>query len=482
MAVVLETPPVSPARAHLRSRLALPQRHRLLHGFPLAAAMPTREPGTDFDVRPDTGRELIVGVLPHPFCNPTVSGCGFCTFAHQPYHSGRATDVVTQVGHEIRNRMDRWSDVEGRRVAALYFGGGTANLAPAEPFRQLCRTLAARFDLRGAEVTLEGVPVYFVRRKPLLLDIMREEIPARHFRISMGIQSFDEARLKEMGRHAFGDLSTFVEVVEAAHERGFTASADLLFNLPHQTLAEMRRDLDRADALGLDHMGLYHLVMFRGLGTEWARDPEKLAGLPDNETAAANWLNLRDHLYARGWGQTTLTNFERQSFRGHPRRFVYEEYSFRPKFDALGFGPGGISFAADPSFGGGWKLLNPTAADDYLAAVARGGAPWTKYYRYTPMDMRIFYLTRRLAALEIDCTEYEDLFGTDVLLEFEAEFTALVEEGLIEVTDALIRPTPRGMFYADSIASLIARNRSKERGKAAPAHRGRHNDNGHGFM
>ena len=66
----------------------------------------------------------------------------------------------------------------GQPVAGLYFGGGTANLTPAEPFRKLCRTLAECFDLRGAEVTLEGVPAYFVKRWPLLLDVLREEVIA----------------------------------------------------------------------------------------------------------------------------------------------------------------------------------------------------------------------------------------------------------------------------------------------------------------
>ena len=409
--------PVSPERARLRTRMTHPQRHRLLHGYPLAAAMPTRRPGLAPELRPDRTRGLLVGVLPHPFCNPTVAGCGFCTFAHEPYHGGRAAAVIDQVAREVLIRLGQLSGF-GRRVDALYFGGGTANLSPAEPFRRLCRTLAGSLDLRDAEVTLEGVPAYFVKRRPLLMDVIREEIPARHFRISMGIQTFDEGRLKKMGRQAFGDVGTFVEAVEEAHARGFTASADLLFDLPHQTLDEMRRDVDRADALGLDHLGLYHLVLFRGLGTEWSRDPDLIAGLPDNEGAAGHWLDLRDRLLRTGWNQTTLTNFERAAFRRDPRRFVYEEFSFRPdRYDALGFGPGGISFAADPDFSGGLKVLNPDGADAYAAAVDRGGSPWDRFFRYGPTDLRVFYLTRRLAALEIDRGEYRQLFGTDVLAE-----------------------------------------------------------------
>ena len=279
----------------LRDRMRKPQRHRLLHGYPLAAAMRRRDPSQQADVffDPHAGRDLLVGILPHPYCNPAVMGCGFCTFPHERYHTGRAAELVEHVMQEIDSRLVHQPALARRRVAALYIGGGTANLSPAGPFRLLCRRLAAAFDLSSAEVTLEGVPAYFVQRKPLLMDILAEEMPARHFRLSMGVQTFNEDRLRQMGRLAFGTAETFAQVVEAAHARGFTVSADLLFNLPGQSLAQMRLDVRQAMRIGLDHLGLYHLVLFRGLGTAWSRDPALLAGLPTNEQAAEHWLALR---------------------------------------------------------------------------------------------------------------------------------------------------------------------------------------------
>lgn len=478
----------------LRDRMNKPQRHRLLHGYPLAAAMHRRQPAqpaTDVLFDPHANRDLLVGVLPHPFCNPTIAGCGFCTFPHERYQGERATTVVTHVVQEIDDRIARQPALARGRVAALYIGGGTANLTPAEPFRRLCHRLAVAFDLSEAEVTLEGVPAYFVRRKPLLMDILREEIPARHFRLSMGVQTFDEKRLRQMGRLAFGLADTFAEVVEEAHTRGFTISADLLFNLPGQSLDEMAQDMEHALRIGLDHLGLYHLVLFRGLGTAWSRDPAMLAGLPTNEQAAENWLALRALLRERGMVQTTLTNFERSRFQGDERRFLYEELSFQPdRHDVAGFGPGAISFTASRSFTEGRKLLNPDAADDYMTGVRGGQSPWDRYFEYDAMDLRIFYLTRRLAALEIDRRRYAQLFGTDPLTDFPGAFAALGDEGLLEVTATTIRPTPRGMFYADSIAALLAWRRieARRRGKlpSPPVGvRGKQqsgNDNGRGYM
>jgi oxygen-independent coproporphyrinogen-3 oxidase len=475
----------------LRDRMRKPQRHRLLHGYPLAAAMRSRESAQPDDVSFDAGagRSLLVGVLPHPFCNPAVTGCGFCTFPHERYESSRDGAVVEHVVKEIDGRLTRQPALARRRVAAVYFGGGTANLTPAGPFRALCRRLAAAFDLSDAEVTLEGVPAYFVARQPLLMDVLREEMPTRQLRLSMGVQTFDEERLSQMGRRAFGTADTFAQVVELAHARGFTISADLLFNLPGQGLDAMCQDVERALSIGLDHLGLYHLVLFRGLGTAWSRDPEMLAALPSNEQAAGNWLKLRALLHARGFVQTTLTNFEKACYRGDHRRFLYEELSFQPdRHDMAGFGPGAISFAASRPFAGGFKVLNPEAAEPYMAAVRSGSSPWNRFFEYDPWDLRVFYLTRRLAALSIDRRRYAELFGADPIADFAGAFGALRNEGLVEVTESAVCPTPRGMFYADAIAALFAWRqidaRRRDPSPLAIAPRGPQsvNDNSRGHM
>ena len=153
------TNPRDPVQGELARRMQRPQRHRLLHGYPMA---PLLEPMTGFlphePVALDGTRPLIVGVLPHTFCNPAVRGCGFCTFAHEKYSNDAAREVVKRVTGEVRGIDERLPGVRARRVDALYFGGGTANLTPPDSLRALAATLAETFDLSGAEVSLEGVP------------------------------------------------------------------------------------------------------------------------------------------------------------------------------------------------------------------------------------------------------------------------------------------------------------------------------------
>jgi oxygen-independent coproporphyrinogen-3 oxidase len=474
----------------LRRRMQRPQRHRLLHGYPLAAAMPriteNQRRGTILPEL-DANRGLLVGVLPHPFCNPAVTGCGFCTFPHEAFTARKAALVIDHVVREIEQTLQARPGLAGRPIAGLYFGGGTANLSPPEPFRRLCRALTMAFDVSQAEVTLEGVPAAFIHRRPLLVDILREELPARHFRLSMGIQTFDRDRLRQMGRLGFGDAETFREVVQLGHSREFTVSSDLLFNLPAQSLAQMKDDVRSAVDIGLDHLGLYHLVLFEGLGTIWSRDPALVASLPTNAEAACNWLELQGLLHDLGFSQTTLTNFERREFQGHDRRFVYEELSFRPdRYDMLGFGPTGISFAGSGRTA--IKVINPDGAAAYVAAVDRAGPTWDRAFMYAPRDLRVLHLTRRLAALRIDRRDYQAFFGSDPLDDFRREFEVLEQEGLVIVTDETIEPSGLGMFYSDSIAALLswkqvrANRHYKTESETPKVNHARGNDNGHGHM
>lgn len=486
--------PVAETQDRLRSGLlklmTRPQRHRLLHGYPLAAAMPFADcevrqraisGDADFCLRPDPRSELLVGVLPHPFCNPKVRGCGFCTFPHETFNTIKSGAMVQAVIEEIGNRQRPSSGLANPKVAGLYFGGGTANLTPPASFRNLARKLSETFDVSQAEVTLEGVPAYFVRGQPLLVDIMQEELPARHFRISMGIQTFSETRLEQMGRLAFGRPATFAAAVDIAHQRGMTCSGDLLFNLPGQSLREMRDDVRQAIDIGLDQVCLYHLVMFRGLGTVWSKDDELLSTLPGNEEAAKNWLSLREYLLASGFQQTTLTNFERKELAQDSRRYRYELMSFSPgRYQMLGFGPAAISYASTSARHYALKTINPESSAEYLQAIRGAGPVWNRYFQYDVEDLKLLHLTRSLAGLRIEKPRFRESFGFHGFQGLSEKLTLLIEEGLLTNSDHAFALTPRGMFFADSIAGFLAANRLRQRKSTRFVES--HNDNSNGHM
>ena len=468
MSIAIANSP-SGLRTRLSKFMARPQRHRLLHGYPLAAAMPYTDQAVrslaanndpQFVLPRNSMDDLLVGVLPHPFCNPKISGCGFCTFPHETFSSMKSSAVVAGVIKEIDNRLAQQPDFRYAPVAGLYFGGGTANLTPPQPFRQLASKLAQVFDVSNAEVSLEGVPRNFVRGEPSLLDVMRDELPARHFRISMGMQTFSESRLEQMGRLAFGGPSTFAAAVEAAHSRNMAASGDLLCNLPGQTLAEMRDDVRQAIEIGLDQICVYHLVMFRGLGTVWSRDEELLSALPDNDEAADNWFALRELLLGNGFHQTSLTNFERVEFADDPRRYRYEPISYESDHcQVLGFGPSGISYSSTDNGKYALKTLNPESSAEYLQAVHSNGPAWNRYFAYQPEDVQLLHLTRRLAALRVNSVNFSERFGNSAWEHYNERFELLEAEELLKEFEGVYKLTPRGMFFSDSIAGLLAESR-----------------------
>lgn len=451
----------------VRKRLRKPQRHRLLHGYPLAASMPF----LDHDTRQSIGnnsnscfqhdyqvdKPILVGVLPHSYCNPKIAGCGFCTFPHEDFSSLKATAAVNGVIQEIETRIAATPSLAGKPVDALYFGGATANLTPPDAFRRLCKTLNGNFDLRNAEITLEGVPAFFLNRRPWLLDILQEELAARHFRISLGIQTFSKKWQSKMGRTAFGDGEVFAQIVRIAHSRNMTVSGDLLFNLPGQSLAEMLADVASGSSIGLDQMCLYHLVMFRGLATAWSRDAALIASLPSNETAAANWEVLRSAVSDSGFYQTTLTNFERCSFQGDFRSYIYELRSFETdRYNMIGFGPSGISYSSNNPSCTGLKTMNPESSLEYLQSVGSQSPIWNRYYKFDTVSQRLLYVTRRFSGLSLDRIRYHEVFGTDVMADYQHELAALATMRLIDIDTDVIRPTVRGMFFSDTIASVLA--------------------------
>jgi hypothetical protein len=479
-----------PPHEELRLRMSKPQRHRLLQGYPMlplmreavAAEQPRgvvrRIDGTLCSTSPegsvpqaleepwmhlDPTRPLLVGVLPHTQCNPRVEGCGFCTFAHDRYASLALESMASFVNQQITDVRAEYPDVARRRVTAVYVGGATANLAPYDVLRDTFATLTSTFDLADAEITLEGVPARFrtFGRGPFEALL---EAPARHRRISMGVQTFDTDWLRYMGRTHFGSRRTVARVVEKAHAHRFTASVDLLVNLPREPLSQMLADVRDAVSLGADQICIYHLVLTADLGTPWARDPGMLAGLPSSADACGNWLAVREALLSGGYVQTTLTNFERSEVAQSDRRFLYEVCSFTPDvYDAIGFGPLGISTFINMSELRAVKLvrgkrLDPIGRDPRFGFDFYGSAG-DLFFPYEGEDVRLLYLTRSLARLRIDGDRYRGLFGTEMVEDFAGVLDPLGEEKLVELVDGNLALTPRGMFYADSVAGLLASER-----------------------
>ncbi|MGC4121916.1 MAG: hypothetical protein QM765_46510 [Myxococcales bacterium] len=193
------------------------------------------------------------------------------------------------------------------------------------------------------------------------------------------------------------------------------------------------------------------MVLHADLGTVWSQQPQMLEALPAQEQACENACALREALLAAGFVQTTLTNFERAEVHASPRRFVYEELSFPPETcDALGIGPMGICTFVDLPGRRGVKLVRNLRPRAW---------PWHLYFPYEEPDLKLLFLTRELARARVSRERHLRLFGADFALEHREALAAVAAAGLATLGPDELALTPRGRFFADSIAGLLAEPR-----------------------
>lgn len=398
----------------------------------------------------DPTRSLIVGVIPHTQCVPHKEACGFCTFPHDRPDKVMREEMINNVVTDIASVCTD-ERLRGRSVEAIYLGGGTANLSTAEELTSVVQSLAAHLTITDAELTLEGAPHLFER---LLSSHLKNlaRMPVAHRRISIGAQTFEPNYLRMMGRESFGDAELVRRLVRRCRSLDIATSCDLLFNLPGQERADMLRDVDTAVSLGLDQICIYNLILYEGLGTPWANEPEFIEAMPGNEEACANWLALRERLLSHGYVQTTLTNFEREDITSSAKRFRYETASFSvDRTDGLGFGPLSLTTLVNANERRGIKLLRRKSKASH--------APWSSedlMFRYDEAGLKGLFVTRGLAKTRLECAAYRAMFGGSLLGELREPIALLSEEGLLQASEEDIALTPRGMFYADTAVSVLA--------------------------
>ena len=185
----------------------------------------------------------MAGLYVHvPFC---TQRCSYCDFYTQT-DSRLRTDYRRALRRELAERA---AELDHEPLDTIYFGGGTPSQLPIEALRTNFRTIRAHYDVSSCrEITLEANP------DDLSADYLRQlhsQLPIR--RISLGVQSFDDADLRRLRRRH--DSQGAIRAVGRCLEAGFTdISIDLIYGLPDQTPEAWARNLDVAFRLGVAHL------------------------------------------------------------------------------------------------------------------------------------------------------------------------------------------------------------------------------------
>ena len=282
-----------------------------------------------------------------PWC---VKKCPYCDFnSHQAKENVPEAAYVEALVADLEQSLP---EVWGRRVASVFFGGGTPSLFSAAAIETLISAFRARLSLAAdCEITLEANPGTFEAEK------FRGYRDAGVTRLSIGIQSFNPGHLAALGR--IHDDREARRAIEIAREHFDNVNLDLMYALPGQTQDDALADVDAALGAEVSHLSFYHLTIEPN--THFHRHPP---ALPDEDSSAAMQDAIGEALERGGY-----VHYETSAW-ARPGRECRHNLNYWRFGDYLGIGAGAhskLSFPDRVTRSARWKQPK-----QYLARVAEG--------------------------------------------------------------------------------------------------------------
>jgi putative oxygen-independent coproporphyrinogen III oxidase len=261
-----------------------------------------------------------------PWC---IRKCPYCDFNS---HEMRASDMPEQryLDALVADLDAALPLVWGRTIHSIFIGGGTPSLFSPQAIDRMLGDIRARLKLEpDCEITLEANPGTFEK------DRFRAFRAAGVTRLSVGVQSFNDAHLKALGR--VHDRAQAIAAVEEAAQSFDTFNLDIMYALPGQTMAQLDADLTQALAFAPPHISIYHLTIEPN--TYFAKFPPKV---PEEDMAYAMLDRITEMTGAVGMDRYEVSAYARP---GHRCWHNLNYWSFG---DYLGIGAGAhskLSFA-----------------------------------------------------------------------------------------------------------------------------------------
>jgi len=396
--------------------------------------------GPDRDLRPAA---RPIGIYVHvPFCTAI---CNYCNFNRGLYDEALKTRYVEALIADIarsedpaHNDVDRTFRSGGDlRADTIYFGGGTPSLLDPSEVASIVRAIRDRFAVDSdREVTLETNPETVDRRA---LERFRE---AGVNRLSFGVQSFQDAELKRLGRIHSADRAR--QAVVEARAAGFdNVSLDLMMWLPGQSVESWLRNVDALIAAEPDHASLYLLELYPNapLKEEMARGGWSLA--PD-EDAAEMYLRAMERLEAAGLEQYEISNVARDGRRSR------HNLKYWTDGDWLAFGCG----AHATLDGVRWK--NVAGTSEYIDRVTSGMSVEIErrvLTREERLEDALFTGLRLSAGLDAEAAGRR--YGIDVFDKYGEALRPFVDAGWLVREGGGLRLTRDGMLMANEVMAVF---------------------------
>ena len=365
-----------------------------------------------------------------PFC---VSKCPYCDFNS---HVRSTIDqdewrdaLLADLEHEARL-------LPGRTLASIFFGGGTPSLMEPSTVATLIGAAGKQWDVADdIEITLEANPNSVEAAR--FADLAAAGVN----RLSLGLQSFDDASLAFLGRaHSAAEGSVALDVAQKHFPR---VSFDLIYALPGEREADWLATLEDALARGTSHLSLYQLTIEPGTRFASLFNAGKLEPL-DSDRAAALFELTAERTAASGIPAYEISNHARPGQESR-HNLTYWRYG-----DYVGVGPGAHGRRL------GRRTVRHRKPENFLSGIRRNGHGMVEEEALTPQEAADEALVMGLRLAEgIEPQALSARFGLEAIVD-ESAVDRLIESGHLECDESRLRTTPAGRLLLDRVLAEIA--------------------------
>lgn len=372
-----------------------------------------------------------------PFCARKCAYCDFLSFA-APERVWR--DYMNQLIEEIYGQSACFQD---RVVTAVFLGGGTPSILPAELIGQLFAVLHQCFTIDPrAEITIEANPGTLTMEK---LETYRQ---SGINRLSLGLQSADDQELKLLGRiHTYDD---FLKSYQRARQAGFdNINIDLMSALPGQDVQSWKSTLRKVMMLRPEHISAYSLIIEEGTPfyERYGENAEKNGGrnlwpaLPGEDEDREMYHLTKELMAAHGYERYEISNYARPGYE------CRHNIGYWTGADYLGLGLGASSYIS------GYRYRNEPDLKEYLSLkLLEPGAAAREITELTINDKMEEFMFLGLRMMRgVSGSEFLERFGQNMWNVYGKALRKLREQKLIEVEMPWIRLTELGVDVSNLV-------------------------------
>lgn len=370
----------------------------------------------------------MAGLYIHiPFCKTRCVYCGF----YSSTCSSLQDDYVDALCRELVLRKDY---IRGENVETIYLGGGTPSQLSIPELNRIFDCIYKNYTVKdGSEITLEGNPDDM---NPGYVTALRS-LPVN--RISMGVQTFDDDKLKFLRRRHSSKEA--LEAVDNCREAGFSnISIDLIYGLPEEDDRIWEKDMETAIKLNVPHLSAYCLMFEEGTPLFRLLQAGKVKEESDEQNLRY-YTRLMDRLKEAGYEHYEISNFCLPGFRSRHNSSYWSGKMY------LGCG------ASAHSYDGVSRQWNVASLTEYIASINKGIVPCEKEELSLTEHYNDIIVTRLRTMEGLSLIDLKRTFGSE-LYDYCLKNAALsLRDANLEIADGYLRLTRKGIFISDDIMS-----------------------------